>query len=149
MARTPSKRELLRPWELLAGALLLSVFVAVIVLAGTRNWTYAAIALGGAFIIALMGLSMFSLAIKPDSDELADIAVLDREQFVAQQRAAAVAEALPSAAPAASPSTEASLAPEPEQSGQLEDSSKPGEPGEPGEPAIERSPISLAQTSPV
>ena len=88
MARTPSKRELLRPWELLAGAFLLALFVGVIVLFGTRNWSYAGIALGGVFIIALMGLSMFSLAIRPDSDEIADIAVLDREQHLQQRRAA-------------------------------------------------------------
>ena len=99
MARTPSKRELLRPWELLAGAFLLALFVGVIVLFGTRNWSYAGIALGGVFIIALMGLSMFSLAIRPDSDELADIAVLDREQHLQRQRRLAQSEASAEAQP--------------------------------------------------
>lgn len=113
--RKPTKRELLRPWELLAGALLLSAFVAVIVLAGTRNLSYAAITLGGVFIIALMGLSMFSLAIKPDAEELADIAVLDREQYLKRGDANLVATA-----PIASTEREA-------------------EPGETGDPAASSS----------
>lgn len=71
--RTPSRREVLRPWELLGGSGIAAVFVGIMVLAGTRMIQYAAIAMGAIFIITLVGLSMFSLAFKPKDDELADI----------------------------------------------------------------------------
>ncbi len=71
--RTPSRREVLRPWELLSGSFIAAVFVFIMVLAGTRRIEYALIATGAVFIITLLGLSMFSLAIKPSADEQAEL----------------------------------------------------------------------------
>lgn len=72
-SRTPSRREMLRPWELIAGSAIAAVFAGVIIFAGTRQWEISLIAFIGIFIITLMGLAMFSLAVKPKADELADI----------------------------------------------------------------------------
>lgn len=76
-ARTPSRREKLRPWELVIGSALAAVFAGVIVFAGTRMWEITLIAVGGIFIVTLMALAMFALAVKPSPDEIADIAEQD------------------------------------------------------------------------
>ena len=39
----------------------------------TREWEITLIAVGGIFIITLMALAMFALAVKPKADELADL----------------------------------------------------------------------------
>lgn len=76
-SRTPSRREMLRPWELIIGSAIAAVFAGVIIFAGTREWEITLIAIGGIFIITLMGLAMFALAVKPKADEIADIAEQD------------------------------------------------------------------------
>lgn len=76
-SRTPSRREIMRPWELVVGALLAAAFAGAIILAGTREIELTLIAVGGIFIITLMTLAMFVLAIKPKPDEIADIAEQD------------------------------------------------------------------------
>ena len=73
-SRTPSRREVLRPWELIIGSALAAVFTGVIIFAGTRVWEITLIAVGGVFIITLMCLAMFALAVKPKADEIGDIA---------------------------------------------------------------------------
>lgn len=78
-SREPSRREKLRPWELIIGSLLLSVFTALVVLMGTRDFVLSLLSLGSTFIIALVGLSMFTLAIKPNENELADISEQDEK----------------------------------------------------------------------
>lgn len=72
-SRTPSRREVLRPWELIIGSAIAAVFAGVIIFAGTREWEITLIAVGGIFIITLMALAMFALAVKPKADELADL----------------------------------------------------------------------------
>jgi hypothetical protein len=63
----------LKPLELLGGAALAAIFVGVIALMGTRDFTFAVIATGVVFIIVLVVSAMFSLAVGPDEAEVADL----------------------------------------------------------------------------
>ncbi|MEJ3405700.1 hypothetical protein WDJ51_13245 [Rathayibacter sp. YIM 133350] len=69
----PSRRDLLRPVEMVVGALIASAFVGVIVLMATREIGLAAIALGVVFIITLVVLAMFAMTWKADDSEVADL----------------------------------------------------------------------------
>lgn len=72
-SRTPSRREIMRPWELVIGSALAAVFAGVIIFAGTRLWEVAVIATIGVFILALLFTAMFVLAAKPSTEELSDL----------------------------------------------------------------------------
>ncbi len=74
----PSKREMLRPVEYVGGAAIAAIFTGVITLVATREWNLALIATGGVFIIVLVGLALFSMAVKPDAMESAEIHEADR-----------------------------------------------------------------------
>ncbi|WP_298229150.1 hypothetical protein [Gryllotalpicola sp.] len=65
----PTIAEVLRPVQLLAFAGILGVFVGVVVVIATRDWPLAGIGFGIAFIVGLVGLAMFALAVKPNADE--------------------------------------------------------------------------------
>ncbi|WP_419817886.1 hypothetical protein [Glaciibacter flavus] len=75
----PSRRDLLRPIEMLGGAAIGSIFVGLIVLMVTREVQLAAIAFGVVFIVVLVALAMFALVMKPDAAEFEEIAEEDRE----------------------------------------------------------------------
>ncbi|WP_183086267.1 hypothetical protein [Mycetocola tolaasinivorans] len=72
-ARVPTRREILRPVELLVIALIFGVFTGLIALMGSREPMLGLILGGVAFIVGLIGIAMFSLAIKPDDFEARDI----------------------------------------------------------------------------
>ncbi|MCI2956791.1 hypothetical protein MN032_03710 [Agromyces atrinae] len=74
----PSRRDVLRPLELLGGSFIAAVFVGLITLMVTRDLVVSGIATGGVFIIVLVALAMFVLAFKPDDDELADLDAQNR-----------------------------------------------------------------------
>ncbi|HLP22672.1 MAG TPA: hypothetical protein VK139_01345 [Microbacteriaceae bacterium] len=75
--RIPSRREVMRPWELIIGSALAALFAGVIIFAGTRSFELATIATVGIFIVAVMVLAMCVLAIQPSKDEIAEIAQRD------------------------------------------------------------------------
>lgn len=70
--RTPSRRELLRPLELIAFAAGLGVFTGLVVLISVRSWTMGGIGFGVAFIVGLVGLAMFALTTKNDDEPGSD-----------------------------------------------------------------------------
>lgn len=73
----PTRRQTLKPLELLAGAAIATIFVGLVVLMVTRDVTLTAIAAGIVFIIVLVATAMFVLVIKPDEEEIADLAEQD------------------------------------------------------------------------
>ena len=85
----PTRRDRFLPVELLGISLGLGVFVGLIVLIGTREFILAGIALGVAFILALVLMALFALAFKPTAAEVEDIHEQDAEaQAKAAERAA-------------------------------------------------------------
>lgn len=71
--RKPSRREILRPVELLVMALVFAVFAGLIALMSTRDWMLTGILAGVAFIVSLVVIALFTLAIKPDDFEIQDL----------------------------------------------------------------------------
>lgn len=69
----PSRRDRLRPLELVGLSFVLALFAGLVVLMSTRNIEIAGIALGIAFIGSLVGLAMLTLATKPNRTELGDL----------------------------------------------------------------------------
>jgi hypothetical protein len=74
----PSRKDRLRPTELIVLSAIMAVFTGLIVLLATREFVLAGVALGVAFIVALVVLAMLSLNIKPNPEELSDIDEQDR-----------------------------------------------------------------------
>lgn len=69
----PSRKDRLKPLELLLMSGGASLFVGIIVLASTREIVLSAVFFGIVFIVVLVALAMFSLTFKPDDAEIADI----------------------------------------------------------------------------
>ncbi|MET0726029.1 MAG: hypothetical protein ABWY36_06730 [Leifsonia sp.] len=69
----PSRRDLLRPIEMVGGAAIAAIFVGLIVLMVTREPVLAVISLGIVFIVVLVVLAMFAITMKPNDAENADI----------------------------------------------------------------------------
>ena len=76
---TATKRDRLKPLELITIAAVVGLFTGGIVLLSSRDLTLTAIWFGIAFIVALVVLAMFVLAAKPNKNELLDIQELDAE----------------------------------------------------------------------
>ena len=69
----PSRREVLRPVEYVGGAAIAAIFTGVVTLVVTRDLTLALIGTGGVFIIVLVALALFAMAVKPDASESAEL----------------------------------------------------------------------------
>ncbi len=69
----PSRRDILKPLELLLFAAVAGVFTGLIVLMSTRDMVLALISFGVAFIVTLVGIAMFALSVKPGDLEKKDI----------------------------------------------------------------------------
>jgi len=69
----PSRRDRLKPVELLVLSAVLSLFVGLVVLLSTREIILALIFFGVAFIVSLVIMAMFSLSIKPNDAEQHEI----------------------------------------------------------------------------
>lgn len=69
----PTKRERLKPFELVGIAALLGLFTGLVVLMSSRDFILSATWFGLTFIIAVVVLAMFVLAAKPNKNELLDI----------------------------------------------------------------------------
>jgi hypothetical protein len=69
----PTIREKLKPIELVVVSLVIASVTALIVMIISRDIILASIALGVSFIVCLVVMAMFVLAIKPNKSELLDI----------------------------------------------------------------------------
>ena len=74
---TTSRRDRMRPFELVGVALIVGMFIGLVVLMSTRDLTVSAVWLGVGFIAMLVISATVVLMIKPRKDELADIEELD------------------------------------------------------------------------
>jgi hypothetical protein len=70
---SPSRRDRLRPAELVGFSAVIALFVGLITLMSIRQWDFAGIAFGVVFIITLVVLAMFSLSFKPNAEESQDL----------------------------------------------------------------------------
>lgn len=66
----PTRRDRLRPLELLVLAAVLGIFVGLVVFMGTREWIVAAIFCGVVFIVALVVIAMLALAFVSPGEKL-------------------------------------------------------------------------------
>ncbi|MDO9395288.1 MAG: hypothetical protein Q7T71_01940 [Herbiconiux sp.] len=69
----PSRRDRLKPAELIVISAILALFVGLAVLLSTRELILSAIFFGVAFIVSLVVMAMFSLSIKPNELEQHEI----------------------------------------------------------------------------
>ncbi len=69
----PSRSDRLRPAEYVGGAAIAAIFVGLIALFTTRDWTIALIGAGGSFIVVLVVLALLQMAVKPDASEQAEL----------------------------------------------------------------------------
>lgn len=69
----PSRRDRLKPVELVGLPAVLALFLGLVVLMVTHEPIFAGIAFGIAFIVALVSVSLFMLSIKPDAFENSDL----------------------------------------------------------------------------
>ena len=74
---TPTLRDRLKPVELLIVSALLGIFTGLVVLMSSRDLILSSISFGIVFIVCLVAMAMFVLAIKPNKNELLDIEELD------------------------------------------------------------------------
>jgi len=77
-SRKPSRREILKPVELLSMAGGAGLFAGLVTLMATRDLVIAAIFLGVAFIVTLVVIALFVLSFKPGELERRDIEEQDR-----------------------------------------------------------------------
>ncbi|MBU6265051.1 MAG: hypothetical protein KGM14_02495 [Actinomycetales bacterium] len=70
---TPTLRDRLKPVEILIVSALLGIFTGLVVLMSSRDIILSSIAFGAVFIVCLVAMAMFVLAIKPNKQELLDI----------------------------------------------------------------------------
>ncbi|WP_051224937.1 hypothetical protein [Pseudoclavibacter soli] len=92
----PSLKARVKPLEIVVLSAIVSVFAGVVVMLGTRAWVTALIAFGIAFIAVLVVFATLALTVKPDDDEIAEIAA---EHAQLQQQREAAAQAGEAAAP--------------------------------------------------
>ena len=77
---SPSRKDRLRPLELLVLSGIIAVFVGLVVGASTRDIALGAIFLGITFILSLMTLAMLALSAKPDDAEKNDLNDQDKHR---------------------------------------------------------------------
>jgi uncharacterized membrane protein YfcA len=83
---SPTRRERLRPVELVVMAAVIGVFIGVVVLITTRDLPLASIFGGVAFIVALLLLAMLALVETSDPTDPSDAPVLMRERRPKRKR---------------------------------------------------------------
>ncbi|NQX34854.1 hypothetical protein [Herbiconiux sp. VKM Ac-2851] len=69
----PTRRDRLKPAELIVLSAILSAFVGLVVLMVSREFLLAGIFFGVAFIVVLVVMAMLSLSIKPNDREQHEI----------------------------------------------------------------------------
>lgn len=75
----PSRRDRLRPLELLLIAGVIALFIGLVVLGSTREPILALVFFGIAFIITLMTLALLTMSMKKDEAEKLDLHDQDRD----------------------------------------------------------------------
>jgi uncharacterized membrane protein YkgB len=75
----PSRRDRLRPLELLLIAGIIAVFIGLVVLGSTREPILALVFFGIAFIVTLVTLALLALSMKADEAEKLDLHDQDRD----------------------------------------------------------------------
>ena len=70
---TPTLRDRLKPVELLIVSALIGLFTGLVVLMSSRDLILSRSSFGAVFIVCLVSMAMFVLAIKPNKKELLDI----------------------------------------------------------------------------
>jgi hypothetical protein len=70
---TPSRKDRLRPLELVGMAAVVAIFIGIVVLGSTRQIVLSLIFFGVAFIVSLVFIAMLSLAVKPNEAEINDL----------------------------------------------------------------------------
>ena len=65
----PSRRDRLRPLELLAFSAVLGVFAGGVVLMATRNWVLTGIFFGLGFIVSVVFMALLGLGGKPSAED--------------------------------------------------------------------------------
>ena len=83
---SPTRRQRLRPVELVVMAALVAVFIGVVVLITTRDLPLASIFAGVAFIVALLLLAMLALVETSDPTDPSEGPVLMQERKQKQKR---------------------------------------------------------------
>ena len=73
MAEKPSRRDRLRPAELLGLSAVFAIFLGVVVFVTTRDLKLALVSLGVTFIVTIIVISMLILAAKPNAAEKSDL----------------------------------------------------------------------------
>ena len=76
----PSRQDRLRPLEFVVLSAIIATFTGLVVLLITREPVLALVFFGVAFIVSLVGIAMFSLAVKPGDAEISDIDEQNREE---------------------------------------------------------------------
>ncbi|WP_017792733.1 hypothetical protein [Leucobacter salsicius] len=66
---TPSRRDRLRPLELVGFSAVLAIFAGLVVMLTTRDWVLALIFLGVAFIVSVMMVALIGLGGKPSDED--------------------------------------------------------------------------------
>lgn len=69
----PSRRDRLRPVELVGGSGIGAVFVGLVVLLTTQQLVLTLVFTGVTFIVILMVLALFAMGAKQDAEETADL----------------------------------------------------------------------------
>jgi len=75
----PTRRDVLRPAELIGISAIMALFVGLTVLLSTRAWLLAGVFFGIAFIVTLVVVAMLVLSFKPNKDELTEMDQMDDE----------------------------------------------------------------------
>jgi uncharacterized membrane protein YkgB len=75
----PSRRDRLRPLELLLIAGIIAVFIGLVVLGSTREPILAIVFFGIAFIVTIVTLALLALSMKADEAEKLDLHDQDRD----------------------------------------------------------------------
>ena len=78
-ANKPSRKERMRPAELIGMAAVIAVFSGLITLMVTREIVTTAIIAGVIFILALVTIALLVLMVKPDDAELKDLDEQDQQ----------------------------------------------------------------------
>lgn len=67
---TPSRRDRLRPLELIGFSAVLGVFAGLVVMMATRDWVLALVSLGIGFIVTVMIVALLGLGGKPSAEDV-------------------------------------------------------------------------------
>jgi amino acid transporter len=70
---TPTLRDRIKPVELVIVSALIGLFTGLVVMMSSRDLILSSISFGAVFIVCLVAMAMFVLAIKPNKKELLDI----------------------------------------------------------------------------